>query len=72
LASSGLLVLSGTLLLKQACLGDGVSFDVGTSEQDRLAYMEVNQLVSAFEALMAAPLAVVVHERCDLRFQITG
>jgi hypothetical protein len=42
LASSGWLILSGELLVKQASLSNGVSFDAGAFEQDGVAPAEVN------------------------------
>jgi hypothetical protein len=42
LASSGWLILSGELLVKQASLSDGVSFDARPFEQDGVAFAEVN------------------------------
>jgi hypothetical protein len=42
LASSGWLILSGDLLVKQASLSDNVSFDAGAFEQDGVAFAELN------------------------------
>jgi hypothetical protein len=61
LASSGLLILSGDLLVKQASLSDCVSFDARTFEQDFLIPAEVDvRWRHVFQTLVVAPVVVVI------------
>jgi hypothetical protein len=73
LASSGWWIRSGDVLVKQASLGDGLSFDACTLEQDRLACAEVNvcrrQIAQAF---VVAVVVVVIDQAFDLGFEVTG
>ena len=58
--------------MKQASLSNGVSFDACTFEQDFLAPAEVDVCWRyVFQALVVAPMIVVIDEGCDLRLQIT-
>jgi hypothetical protein len=67
------LILSGDLLVKQASLSDGVSFDACAFEQDGVASAKVDvSWRQIIQALMVAPVVVMLDERCGLRLQITG
>jgi hypothetical protein len=73
LISSGWLILGSDLLVKQVSLSDGLSFDACAFEQDGLTSAEIDvSRRQIIQALMVAPVIVLIDERCDLRLQITG
>jgi hypothetical protein len=66
-------MLRGVSLIVQTTFRDGVSFDPFSFRQNRLPAPEVNiSRGQVFQAFMVSLVVVVIDERLDLLFKITG
>ena len=70
---SGWLILGGDLAVLQAPMFDGLSFDPFSLFDDRFCPAEVGiGGCDVFQALMITLVVIVLDERLDLGFEITG